>query len=264
RNHACHWESKRGGGGGYEISIKKRGPFDNPYPSSYQKPKSFIICNVDELLHILLSFSSSSSLSITFMHIIASLFMQDPKTNSATIRKPWYQRAMEIASLWKITYPTSTPPPNPTLRKTLSTSTKVSATRNTTPNRQKLRKSTSLKVATSFTRVCLCVPISSYTEVFQADVPPRRSNTYPRSKPFPSCIQERPTARMSMEGRRIFRGKSLTDDVLMRRFVVEEEAMMQVRRRNEMEVIRKRHAKRRRRLGPSPLSRMVLAEEEEF
>ncbi|XP_024990825.1 uncharacterized protein LOC112524857 [Cynara cardunculus var. scolymus] len=189
---------------------------------------------------------------------------KDPKTNSATIRKPWYQRAMEIASLWKITYPTSTPPPNPTLRKTLSTSTKVSATRNTTPNRQKLRKSTSLKVATSFTRVCLCVPISSYTEVFQADVPPRRSNTYPRSKPFPSCIQERPTARMSMEGRRIFRGKSLTDDVLMRRFVVEEEAMMQVRRRNEMEVIRKRHAKRRRRLGPSPLSRMVLAEEEEF
>ncbi|KAI3746725.1 hypothetical protein L6452_09164 [Arctium lappa] len=198
------------------------------------------------------------------MHIIASLFMQDPKTNSATIRKPWYHRAMEIASLWKITYPTSIPPPNPTLRKTFSTSTKVSATRNTTPNRQKLRKSTSLKVATSFTRVCLCVPISSYTEVFQADVPPRRSNTYPRSKPFPSCIQERPTARMSMEGRRIFRGKSLTDDVLMRRFVVEEEAMMQVRRRNEMEVIRKRNAKRRRRLGPSPLSRMVLAEEDGF
>ena len=179
-------------------------------------------------------------------------------------RKPWYQRAMEIASLWKITYPTSIPPPNPTLRKTLSTSTKVSTTSNTTPNRQKLRKSTSLKVATSFTRVCLCVPISSYTEVFQADVPPRRSNTYPRSKPFPSCIQERPAARMSVERRRIFRGKSLTDDVLMRRFVVEEEAMMQVRRRNEMEVIRKRNAKRRRRLGPSPLSRMVLAEEDGF
>ena len=66
-----------------------------------------------------------------------------------------------------------------------------------------------------------------------------------------------------MEARRIFRGKSLKDDVLMKRFVLEEEAMMQIKRRNEMEVIRKRNAKRRKRLGPSPLSRMVLAEEEE-
>ncbi|KAL4588256.1 hypothetical protein LXL04_001139 [Taraxacum kok-saghyz] len=200
------------------------------------------------------------------MHIIAHLFMQDPKNKSATTRKPWYQRAMDIAGLWKLTYPksTKTPSPNPPiLRKNLSTATRNN---NTTINRQKLRKSTSLKVATSFTRVCLCVPISSYTEVFQADVAPRRSNTYPRSKPFPNCIQDRPfpTPRMSTEGRRIFRGKSLTDDVLMRRFVVEEEAMMQVRRRNEMEVIRKRNAKRRRRLGPSPLSRMVLAEEDGF
>lgn len=184
-----------------------------------------------------------------------------------TNRKPWYQRAMEIASLWKVTYPKSTkiqpPNPNPTLRKNLSTATRNNNNQNT-PNRQKLRKSTSLKVATSFTRVCLCVPISSYTEVFQAEVAvaPRRSNTYPRSKPFPNCVvQDRP--RMSTEGRRIFRGKSLTDDVLMRRFVVEEEAMMQVRRRNEMEVIRRRNVKRRRMLGPSPLSRMVLAEEEE-
>ncbi|XP_071709671.1 uncharacterized protein [Rutidosis leptorrhynchoides] len=215
------------------------------------------------------------------MHIITHLFMQDPKNTSATSRKPWYQRAMEIASLWKTTNPKSTniPSPNPTLNKNLSTSAKYTATRNnTTPNRRQLRKSTSLKVATSFTRVCLCVPISSYTEVFQADVAPRRSNTYPqadvgprrsntypRSKPFPNCIPERTVVpRMSTEGRRIFRGKSLTDDVLMRRFVIEEEAMMQVRRRNEMEIVRKRNAKRRRKLGPSPLSRMVLAEEDGF
>ncbi|XP_076916418.1 uncharacterized protein LOC143576129 isoform X2 [Bidens hawaiensis] len=173
---------------------------------------------------------------------------------------------MEIASLWKTTNAKSPeiPSPNPTLKKNLSTSNKFTTTRNTTPNRQKLRKSTSLKVATSFTRVCLCVPISSYTEVFQAEVPPRRSNTYPRSKPFPTCIQDRVAPRLSTGGgRRIFRGKSLTDDVLMRRFMIEEEAMMQERRRNEMEVIRKRNAKRRRKLGPSPLSRMVLAEEEE-
>ncbi|KAE9450447.1 hypothetical protein C3L33_17663, partial [Rhododendron williamsianum] len=96
---------------------------------------------------------------------------------------------------------------------------------------------------------------------------PRRSNSYPRSKAFPTQQQERvpkrvSSARISVEGRKIFRGKSLTDDVLMRRFVVEEEAMMQTRRRNQMEIIRKRAAMRRRRLGPSPLSRMVLAEAE--
>ncbi|KAL0432885.1 UNVERIFIED_CONTAM: hypothetical protein Slati_2622800 [Sesamum latifolium] len=68
---------------------------------------------------------------------------------------------------------------------------------------------------------------------------------------------------MSVEGRKIFRGKSLTDDVLMRRFVVEEEAMMQVRRRNEMEIIRRRSAVRKRKIGPSPLSRMVLAKDKE-
>ena len=71
------------------------------------------------------------------------------------------------------------------------------------------------------------------------------------------------SARISVEGRRVFRGKSLTDDVLMRRFVMEEEAMIQVRRRNQMEVIRKRSAMRRKKLGPSPLRRMVMAEEEE-
>ncbi|KAI7756427.1 hypothetical protein M8C21_001386 [Ambrosia artemisiifolia] len=200
------------------------------------------------------------------MHIIAHLFMQDPKSNSSTSRKPWYQRAMEITTPWKITYPKSPEVPTlkPIINKNLSTSTKYTTTRNTTPEQQKLRKSTSLKVATSFTRVCLCVPISSYTDVvFHAGgLPPRRSNTYPRSKPFPNCIQDCAAARTSTEGRRIFRGKSLTDDVLMRRFVIEEDAMMKERRRNEMEVMRRRNAKRRRRLGPSPLSRMVLAEED--
>ena len=77
--------------------------------------------------------------------------------------------------------------------------------------------------------------------------------------------QERmPCARLSTEGRKIFRGKSLTDDVLMRRFVVEEEAMMQIRRRNQMEVIRKRSMVRRKKLGPSPLSRMVMAGDEQI
>ncbi|KAJ0781287.1 hypothetical protein HanPI659440_Chr06g0247571 [Helianthus annuus] len=190
---------------------------------------------------------------------IAHLFMQDPKNNSSsTSRKPWYQRAMEIKTPRKITSPKSPEIPLPypmILNKNLST---------TTPERQKLRKSTSLKVAISFTRVCLCAPISSYTDVvFHTGMPPRRSNTYPRSKPFPNCIQDCATARTSTDGRRIFRGKSLTDDVLMRRFLVEEDAMMKERRRNEMEVMRKRNAKRRRKLGPSPLSRMVLAEEDD-
>lgn len=70
--------------------------------------------------------------------------------------------------------------------------------------------------------------------------------------------------RTSVEGRRVFRGKSLTDDVLMRRFVVEEEAMMQqLKRRNQMEFIRRRNSKRRKKLGPSPLRRMVMAGEDQ-
>lgn len=170
---------------------------------------------------------------------------------------------MEMATQWK-TFSKSTeiPTTNSTLWKTISKSTTITTTSNN-PNKSKLRKCTSLRVATSFTRVCLCAPISSYTEVFQSEIPPRRSNSYPRSKPFPSPQERMPSARISMEGRRIFRGKSLTDDVLMRRFVVEEEAMMQIKRRNQMEIIRRRNSKRRKKLGPSPLSRMVLAEDED-
>lgn len=188
-------------------------------------------------------------------------------------RKPWYQRAMEMASVWRtISNPTQVQTANGGANrvwKNISKTTEISATKcNSNANRQqKLRKCTSLKVATSFTRVCLCAPISSYNEVFRAELPPRRSNSYPRSKPLSNAnagVQERiPSARHSIEGRRVFRGKSLTDDVLMRRFVVEEEAMMQVRRRNQMEVIRRRSMMRRKRLGPSPLSRMVMAEDAE-
>ncbi|XP_012065042.1 uncharacterized protein LOC105628262 isoform X2 [Jatropha curcas] len=164
-------------------------------------------------------------------------------------------------TLWKnVSNPTEIRATNANLWRTISKSAEIPPTTN--PNRGKLRKCTSLRVATSFTRVCLCAPISSYNEVFRADVPPRRSNSYPRSRPFPASQERIPSARPSAEGRRVFRGKSLTDDVLMRRFVVEEEAMMQVRRRNQMEVIRKRSLMRRKRLGPSPLSRMVMAEEE--
>ncbi|PIN12630.1 hypothetical protein CDL12_14763 [Handroanthus impetiginosus] len=187
--------------------------------------------------------------------------MQDPK-NSNT-RKPWYQRAIEMATLWKaLPKPAEISTKNGSIWKTISRTTDINHTTNAT---RKLRKCTSTKMATSFTRVCLCAPISSYTEIFQTDVviPPRRSYSYPRSKTFTTPHEIRtPSARMSMEGRKIFRGKSLTDDVLMRRFVIEEEAMTQVRRRNEMEIIRRRSAMRKKKLGPSPLSIMVLAEEE--
>ena len=175
-------------------------------------------------------------------------------------RKPWYQRAMEVTSLWKsvskstdIATTSSSPP-----WKTMPKSPQVPTPSHN--NKNKLRKCTSLKVATSFTRVCLCAPIYSYNEVFRAEVPPRRSNSYPRSKPLQTAQERTPSARLSTEGRRVFRGKSLTDDVLMRRFVIEEEAMMQVRRRNQMEVIRKRSMMRRKKLGPSPLRRMVMAD----
>ncbi|KAB1214338.1 hypothetical protein CJ030_MR5G000481 [Morella rubra] len=166
-----------------------------------------------------------------------------------------------MASVWRsVSKSTEIPKTNGTIWKTISKTTEIPTAN---PNRNKLRKCTSLKVATSFTRVCLCAPISSYNEVFRAEVPPRRSNSYPRSKPFPTSQEKIPSARLSVEGRRVFRGKSLTDDVLMRRFVVEEEAMMQVRRRNQMEVIRRRSIMRRKKLGPSRLSRMVMAGEEQ-
>ncbi|KAE9613575.1 hypothetical protein Lalb_Chr05g0218881 [Lupinus albus] len=191
-----------------------------------------------------------------------SLFMQEPKNHSNT-RKPWYQRAKDMATLWKsmsksTNIATSN---NSSVWKTMPKSPQVPTP---SSNKNKLRKSTSLNVANSFTRVCLCAPIYTYNDVFKAEVPPRRSNTYPRSKPSlqATTTHERihvPSARLSTEGRRVFRGKSLTDDVLMRRFVIEEEAMMQVRRRNQMEVIRSRSMMWRKKLGPSPLSRMVMA-----
>ncbi|CAN4099550.1 unnamed protein product [Withania somnifera] len=151
---------------------------------------------------------------------------------------------MEMASLWKtFTKPSEIPTTNPTLWRSISKSSREISTTNS--NRQKLRRCTSLRVATSFTRVCLCGPISSYTEVFQVD----------------HHVNSKWKDELGREEN--FRGKSLTDDVLMRRFVIEEEAMMQVRRRNQMEVIRRRNSLRRRtKLGPSPLSKMVLAEED--
>jgi hypothetical protein len=142
----------------------------------------------------------------------------------------------------------------------------------------RLRKSSSLNVAASFTRVCLCAPISSYNEqslYFQAGdaAAPRRSYSYPRasSASASGCggvvsplVAPPPRAEtpQSAERRPVFRGKSLTDDVLMRRLVVDEVAS---RRRSQMEVIRRRHAasSKRRRLGPSPLRRMALPESEE-
>lgn len=208
-------------------------------------------------------------------------------------RKPWYQRAMEMANVWRAisksteVASTITTTTTPTMWKNISKSTEICTTTTSSgtstkcsssrTSSQKLRKCTSLKVATSFTRVCLCAPISSYNEVFRAELPPRRSNSYPRySKPLPNTTSSStsgtttpqdqiriPSARHSTEGRRVFRGKSLTDDVLMRRFVVEEEAMMQFRRRNQMEVIRKRSLMRRKKLGPSPLSRMVMADDDQ-
>ncbi|KAG6592971.1 hypothetical protein SDJN03_12447, partial [Cucurbita argyrosperma subsp. sororia] len=174
-------------------------------------------------------------------------------------RKPWYQRAMEIVGTqWRTT------PSKPRDQYPIPSPNGAFNSNNNNNKHNKMRKCTSLKIATSFTRVCLCAPISSYNEIFQqADIPPRRSHSYPRSKPFPTTSNiVLPTPRLSGENsRRVFRGKSLTDDVLMRRFVVEEEAMMQVRRRNQMEVIRKRNLMRRKKLGPSPLSKMVIAEE---
>uniref|UniRef100_A0A0A9CT59 Uncharacterized protein n=1 Tax=Arundo donax TaxID=35708 RepID=A0A0A9CT59_ARUDO len=197
-------------------------------------------------------------------------------------KSPWYQRAVEVLLLiWK------QPAAAPTATKKAAAASGVTAASGkggaAAAGPGKLRKSSSLNVAASFTRVCLCAPISSYNSdslyCFQADAAPRRSYSYPRASsasggcgvsplvaPPPAAEQvsrgRSPGGKAGGEGaRRVFRGKSLTDDILMRRFVVDEEA---TRRRNEMEVIRRRHAAaaKRRRLGPSPLRRMALAESE--
>lgn len=178
-------------------------------------------------------------------------------------RKPWYQRAMAIARIatnWR-TIPKS-PSRSPSVNK--------SNHHQTQNHHHQLRKCTSLKVAAnSFTRVCLCAPIGPYDDVFRNYVPPRRSSSYPPSKPLPMVTETAvatAAARMSVDsGRRIFRGKSLKENALMRRFVAaEEEALMENRRRDQMEIVRKRHQMRRKKkLGPSPLSRMVIAEDDE-
>ncbi|CAL9040526.1 unnamed protein product [Musa banksii] len=163
---------------------------------------------------------------------------------------PWYRRVMEVIILWKA------------IAKVPAVESNDGVSPNST--KPKLRKCTSLKAASSFTRVCLCAPISSYNEVFRADVPPRRSYSCPTSKSFATApARQMMSTRSFVEGRRVFRGKSLTDDIMMRRFVAEEEAMMQLRRRNQMEFVRKRNAMRRRKkIGPSPLRRMVMAGED--
>ncbi|CAI0397011.1 unnamed protein product [Linum tenue] len=189
-------------------------------------------------------------------------------------RKPsWYKKALNMASYWRVIPRSQEITSTPRLWRSPTTKSSKelfpTTTNNPTKGNARLRKCTSMRVATSFTRVCLCAPISSYNEVFRTDFPPRRSNSYPRSSKAFLVPQERivpPTnpARLSIEGRRsFFRGQSLNEDVLMRRFVLEEEAMMEVRRKmNQMEIIRKRSSvmMRRKNLGPSRLSQMVIAE----
>nr|XP_027120282.1 uncharacterized protein LOC113737220 isoform X2 [Coffea arabica] len=52
--------------------------------------------------------------------------MQDPK-NSSQARKPWYQRAMQMATVWKgsVAKPTEIPTPNASIWKTISRSTEI-------------------------------------------------------------------------------------------------------------------------------------------
>jgi hypothetical protein len=189
-------------------------------------------------------------------------------------KSPWYQRAVEVLLLiWK--QPATAGTTKAAAASGVTAASGKAGAAASGPGPGKLRKSSSLNVAASFTRVCLCAPISSYNSESLycfpagADAAPRRSYSYPRASsasgsgcvvsplvaPPPAAERVRPAAGV----KRVFRGKSLTDDLLMRRFVVDEEA---TRRRNEMEVIRRRHAaaSKRRRLGPSPLRRMALPE----
>ncbi|XP_037481672.1 uncharacterized protein LOC119359657 [Triticum dicoccoides] len=208
---------------------------------------------------------------------------KDGRARGLSNKSPWYQRAVELLLLiWK--QPAGAPTTTKAAAAAGVSATGKAAAAPAPAGPGRLRKSSSLNVAASFTRVCLCAPISSYNEpslYFQpGDVAPRRSYSYPRASsasasgcgananasplvaPPPGAEPHRGASGGGEAARRpVFRGKSLTDDHLMRRFVVDEGA---TRRRNQMEVIRRRHATaaKRRRLGPSPLRRMVLAESE--
>ncbi|CAN6570824.1 unnamed protein product [Malus baccata var. baccata] len=201
-----------------------------------------------------LSSSPRISLFFTWTWIIGSCKIQITHNQGMPINhiwfsvhfvknKPWYQRAIEMGSLWRSISNNSKSTQVPaaassTLLKTIvNVKSASSSSSNNIRHANKLRKCTSLKVATSFTRL-----------------PPRRSNSYPRTRPYSKPLG---TATMSARQlstdqgiRRVFRGNSLTDD----------EAMMQVRRRTQMEVIRRRSVMRRKRLGPSPLCRMAVAQ----
>ncbi|KAJ3675377.1 hypothetical protein LUZ60_004419 [Juncus effusus] len=196
--------------------------------------------------------SSSSSSSCSTKH---------RNSTSKLFKKSWYQKAIDqlLILLWKPV------PPSPTSQ-TISKSKPSMDFQNL--EKPKLRKCSSLKVAKSFTRVCLCAPISSYNEVFQSDVPPRRSYSYPRSKSYVGSertekFAEKTTLNYATTQRKIFRGKSLSDDLTMRRFIIEEAMMQQQRRRcNQIEFVRKRNSMRRKQIGPSPLCKMSINEED--
>ncbi|KAG0451505.1 hypothetical protein HPP92_026198 [Vanilla planifolia] len=122
-------------------------------------------------------------------------------------------------------------------------------------NKAKLRGRSSLNMAISFAKIFLCSPIS-HNEVFWVGVRPRRRGS---SGALPRSRSSAESCKRTWEGKRVFRGKSLADDVMMRRFVVEEEeAMMQRTRRNQMEFARERSVGRRK-IGPSPLRKMAMA-----
>ncbi|KAK4788457.1 hypothetical protein SAY86_019776 [Trapa natans] len=246
-----------------------------------------------------------------------SWFMQDPKASSQTryyhslqllhiygpcillfsgcYRKPWYQRAMEMARAFS--RPTSHLLPSSkggTIWKSLTKPSKTRGSENRSNGSrrpEKLRKCTSQRAATAcFTRTCLCSPISSYNGVFRADNgPPRRSYSYPRSKSVSSSVQmerepaapdspRRSTVELlgdnggsSRTSRMVLtRGKSLRDNMLTRRFTVEQDeeanATMLIKstRRDQMEGNSGRIGlarMRKQKLGPSPLSRMVNAQQ---
>eukprot|EP01018_Ginkgo_biloba_P037340 Gb_21528 [translate_table: standard] len=212
--------------------------------------------------------------------------MQDSKKTKS--RKAWYQKAMQVANLWRIVlrfpdHPNysvdhslhSNANNNAKLRKCSSTSSAVKnksapspayyVAGNATPPRTPPR---TLSYPSSLTRSCLsCAPINYSCDLqptgarrsFNAAVINTQTAVAPVPFPFPS-----PRVAESINGvqprmRKVFRGKSVMDNSLMRRSVIEEEAMM-MRRRDEFAFMQRRNSLKRRQIGPSPLSRVVNAD----
>lgn len=218
--------------------------------------------------------------------------MQDSQKPKPRKSSAWYQKAMQVAKLWRVVFrfpnhqiPSVDQHKHAKLRKCCSTSAVSSSSSSSSPSSSSFFTETgqsipltpprtpprALSYPSSLTRTSsclLCSPIP-YTDSFR-----RRSTVQPplatavgreevaalKKPPAAARVATCPQPPVTAARRRVFRGKSVMDNSLMRKSVIEEEKMMTRRRRDdEFAIMQRRNSLKRRQIGPSPLSRVVMA-----